>query len=231
MSRVNQPLNFEMITRSAASCWVFAITAAAAPVTIFEDTFDLDPGSPPRVWTETTSVLFPTGLVLEISSTGSAAFFDAKDFGFTMSINQAISTLGYENIMIEVEAFQSNTEYETVGPDSDVFSILVGGANVFQSKGIFTGVDGTAFVGAGTLAPQSTGTIILPAFADNRANFMLGISAGSTCEAEDFFISSVRVAGDLIAAVPEASSAFLLGSIALGFFFWQSRRRLHRRLI
>ena len=150
-----------------------------------------------------------------------------------MSSTLAISTLGYENITIEVEAFQADTDYEIsgLGFDLNVSSITVRVAIEFQSAGVFTGVNGPAVVGAGTLVPQSTVTLVLPAFADKRTNFMLGISAGSTSEAEHFFISSVRVAGDLIAAVPEASSAFVLGSIALGFFFWQSRRRLHRRLI
>ena len=148
-----------------------------------------------------------------------------------MSITQAISTLGYENITIEVEAFQAATSYQTFGFSSDVFAISVGGSNVFRSTGVFTGMDGSAVAGAGTTTPTSTGTIVLPASADNQANLVLGILAESTLEAEDFFVSSVRVAGELIASVPEASSAFLLGSLALGFFVWQSRRRIHRRLI
>ena len=228
MSRVRLPSTFVVFARSAALCWLIVGAAVAAPVTIFEDTFGSDPGS--NGWTETTSALF--GGPPTISSTGSAAFFDAEGLFTSMAISQAISTLGYENITIEVEAFQANTSYETVGFDSDVFAITVGGSNVFQSTGVFTGVNGSAVVGAGNLDPStSTGTIVLPASADNQANLMLEISAQTTTPDEDFFISSVRVAGELIAAVPEASSALLLGSVALGFFFWQSRRRIHRRLV
>ena len=229
MSRGILSLKFDLFARSAAFCWLIATAAVAAPVTLFEDSFDLDPAA--NGWTESANSFIGGPATISSNGTG-AAIFDAEGLFSEMAITQVISTLGYENITIEVEAFQANTGYETVGFNSDVFSISVGGSNVFQSTGVFTGVNGSAVVGPGNVDPlTSTGTIVLPASANNQANLLLGISAETTQLEEDFFVSSIRVAGELIAAVPEVSSAVLLGSLSLGFFFWQSRRRIQRRLI
>jgi len=225
MGRVRHLFSFAVLVRPVVWCWLIVGSAVAAPVTLFEDTFDLDPGS--TVWTENSS----GDTVGTITPSLGAAFFDVNGGTSGLSITHAISTLGYENITIEVVAYQAETSYEGSGAFGDYFTVNVGGSTAFESVGVFNGVNGNDESGLGNTVPTSTGVIVLPATAANQANLGIEIATLSTAIPEDYFISNVRVAGELIAAVPEASSAFLLGSVALGFFFWQSRRRIHRRLI
>lgn len=218
------------------SCWLgTAALASAAPVTIFEDTFDLDPAS--NGWTETAvgnnpanpaPFIRPTvpGTVAFDDDSDGTAYFNARAQGATLSIDRVISTSGYTNITVELIAFQrDNGTFEA----ADFISISAGGSTVFQSNAVFMSDPVTN--GLGNSTPTSSGVIVLPASAADQATLAINVTTSTSAGSEDYFVSNFRVTGELIAAVPEASSAFLFGICGFGFLLRQSRCRRSLRLI
>ena len=218
-------------SHKALSVGLFVILSSlviswAAPVTVFQDTFVVDPAS--NGWTETVSS--GNGL---IALNANGAIFNNRGTPTVLSISRNIATSSYENITLSFAVSQRNEPYEIAGLDQDFFQVFVDGAKVFENIGVFTGVDGTAVAGngGGAVNPVSTGAILLPLSAANNPALNVEVRVQSTDAREDHFLSSFTLSGDLIAAVPEPSSLFLLGALTMGLFHWQTRRREHLRYL
>ncbi|QDT09013.1 PEP-CTERM sorting domain-containing protein [Stieleria marina] len=208
----------------------FAFTQANAAI-VFEDAFSLDPGA--NGWIED---LITTGdAVGEISDvvrlTDTAAIFD-KTGGtgrIEFSITRTVSTVGFQDLMVDLRAFQSVTDFENndflaLEYDSGSgFTTLISDARVWNGVNDAVG-ESLPTLPLGNTVPTSTGLISLPSSADDNATLQFRIRGSTNAAAEDYFIDDFRVEGSLlVSAVPEPSAMGLL-AFAVGGLVLRRRR-------
>ncbi|MCH8020556.1 hypothetical protein IH785_11915 [candidate division KSB1 bacterium] len=181
--------------------------------TIFVDTFDKDPQA--NGWTENFVVDVLDGINLLLpphTGHGSEVIMEKNHFqprptgaeSRSFSINQIISTVGFENIQISLTAHQSSDNYEPA--DFLEISVDTNGDGIFESVlkdvEIWEGVEDQSTMDTdvpnGNTIPTSTGFIPLSNTADNNPNLNIKIEASFNSYREDYFLTEVEVIGDAI---------------------------------
>jgi hypothetical protein len=161
-------------------------------------------------------------LTAGLQSDGEATHSVAR--GQTATMTRTIQTTGYEDIQLELAAFQnSSTEYETLedlselSPNwSDFLRIRIntgdGWEVVLLDDGAWTGENTLVAAAeyaaeAGTARLTSTGLLSLPEEAWDHAGFTLEISIYSNQEVESWYIDRVTLSGT---PIPEPGVAALV---------------------
>ncbi len=204
---------------------LFSVTLPlwAAPVTIFEDPFDAAPNA--NGWTETPdSRVTHDGTDVRLRSTTAATTLT--------QITRTINTAAFTDLTLTLDAFQGPGLW--VGAD-DSLRIIADGVTVFSDGGVFLGSDGDTSTGLllAPSPPQSTGAIAIPTPGDGTLDLTIEgqISGATFLTPKDYFLSHFTLSGELIAAVPEMSSFFLLLGFVIGFTHWQTRFRRRFRVV
>jgi len=185
----------------------------AFAVPLFQDDFSLDPAL--NGWTENFVVDVLDGINLldpSHAGHGNEVIMEKNHFlpspttqqSRTFSINQIISTVGFENIQINLTAHQTSDNYEPA--DFLEISVDTNGDGIFESVlkdvEIWDGVEDQSTVDTdapnGNLIPTSTGFIPLSNTADNNLNLNIKIESSFNSYREDYFLTEVEVIGDAI---------------------------------
>ena len=194
---------------------------------IFSDNFDTDPAA--NGWTESPGA----GAIIELATgdpqlaDGTAAVIyrgDGSSSESLSSISRTISTEGYDNIGLELVAFQHGGSYE--GSELLKIEYRLADDQPYQSLlrdvEVYNAVEdniGEMTSGAdGNTTPTSTGVLLLPEEAANNAELNIrilvntGNNPGFNSAAEAYYLDRFELTG----TVPEPSSLTLAaGSIAL----------------
>ncbi len=129
---------------------------------------------------------------------------DADDF---VNITHGFSTVGFEDITIQLDARQNNTTFE----NTDYLDVLytVDGVNftsLVKDMGIFNGNANSDAEGAGNTAGATIIVAIADPLAANNPNFALRIEGGFNASSEQYLLNFVQVSGTAISEIPTPSA-------------------------
>jgi hypothetical protein len=211
----------------AIACFATLTLTHASAAIVFEDAFSLDPGA--NGWTESLNLSNTAVGEISTSLVGTAAIFDktAGSGRIEFSITRTISTVGFENIMADLTAFQSLSEFESTDFLSLEYNSGSGFTSLVRDVRVWNGVEDSTGetlpnLPLGNVVPTSTGLLALPTSANENAALQFRILGSSNANAEDFLIDNFRVEGS-VTAVPEPSS-FALVLLAVSGFAHRRRR-------
>ncbi len=179
-------------------------------VVIFNDSFDLDPSV--NGWVEGVTTTNTAAGSIHVSGIPGQAVIDKSGGSGRVqgTISRTISTLGFENIDLELIAFQSASSFEgggVAGVNTDYLSVLIdtggGFVSLFERTGVWGAPGGLGFSDGGTGAGQtiatSSGIFSLGAGAANNPALMIQILGQVTANAEDYFFDWFNLRGTAIA--------------------------------
>ncbi|NOX99842.1 MAG: autotransporter outer membrane beta-barrel domain-containing protein [Verrucomicrobia bacterium] len=179
-------------------------------VVIFNDSFDLDPSV--NGWVEGVTTTNTAAGSIHVSGIPGQAVIDKNGGSGRVqgTISRTISTLGFENIDLELIAFQSATSFEgggVAGVNTDYLSVLIdtggGFVSLFERTGVWGTPGGLGFSdggsGAGQTIATSSGIFSLGAGAANNPALMIQILGQVTANAEDYFLDWFNLRGTTIA--------------------------------
>ncbi|MGB7347610.1 MAG: hypothetical protein WBD20_25530 [Pirellulaceae bacterium] len=210
---------------------ILSLTPASAAI-IFEDAFGLDPGS--NGWIEDLDLGATAVGDITVSALGNAAIFDKTSGAgrITYSLTRTINTFDFEDITVDLSAFQSLTDFETADYLSIQYDSGSGFTDLLTDVQAWNGVQDTTgdLISIGTAIPASTGAIALPTSANNNSALQLRIIGSTNANAEDYFIDNFRVSGSFsnVSAVPEPS-AIGFACVVMGGLCFRRPRPADRR--
>lgn len=179
---------------------------------IFHDDFSLAPNA--NGWSQlTTATSSAVGSISLAPSGGQVTLDKTSGSGpISFSISRSIPTLGFEQITLNLTAFQSNTGFESSDFLEIEYDSGAGFVTLLRDVEVWNGVNdltGEASSGAdGQTEAVSTGDILLPADAFDNSLFQIRINGVVNANAEDYFLDNLLVRGSST-AIPETSA--LLG--------------------
>jgi len=213
-------LVYDIIVFAALSIILVSSTPNAFADTIFEDPFDKDPQD--NGWTE--DFVVGSGGILDginllvppDAGHGSEVIMEknhVKPFPpdadtRSFSINQIISTEGFENIQISLTAHQTSDNFEPADyleisvdtNDDGIFESVLKDVEIWDGEEDQSTVD--TEVPNGNTTPTSTGFIPLSNAADNNPDLNIKIEASFNSYSEDYFLTNIEVIGDAIPPPP-----------------------------
>lgn len=197
---------------------VFTVSAQEAfAEIILEDPFDLDPAS--IGWTETiTKIPTISPPIPNPTATGNISPNNAGQVvlektalagTLDLSITKTIPTTGFENIALELTAFQSLKSYEIVDFILIEFDAGNGFETLLEDHQKWLGVDNPLGEGVediiGNTIPTSTAPLGLPAQANDNPNLMVRLTVRIDSSNEDTFFENFVLSGDTIVMPPKDS--------------------------
>jgi len=195
---------------------VFTVSAQEAfAEIIFPEPFDSDPAS--IGWTETITQI-STPLVPNPTATGNISPNNAGQVvlektalagTLDLSITKTIPTTGFENIALELTAFQTNVGYENLDFILIEFDAGNGFVTLLEDSQKWLGVDNPLGEGVehifGNIIPTSTAPLGLPAEANDNPNLKVRLTVRIDSSVEDTFFDNFVLSGDTIVISPTDS--------------------------
>lgn len=185
------PRSFGMKFTSFLVCSLLLVSLqnASRAAVVFTDDFSSDPAT--NGWTELSSAAdTATGL---IESDGSSAVL-RKTGGssrITLTISRTISSVGFEDILVDFTAFQSLTGYENDDFIRIEYNSGSGFVTLLQDNEVWTGVNNISGDGTsgndGNVTPTSISTIALGADANENVSLQFRLTADLNATTEDVF--------------------------------------------
>lgn len=208
------------------SFFLVSVQNVSRAAIVFTDDFSSDPMT--NGWAESISAVdTATGI---IDSDGSSAVL-RKTGGsdrLTLTISRTVSSVGFEDLLVDFTAFQSLTGYESDDFIRIEYNSGSGFVTLLQDNEVWTGSDNLAGDGTtgddGNITPTSISTIALGADADENASLQFRLTADLNATNEDVFFDSFTISGTAT-AVPEPSSLAVLGILGLGIARTNMRTR------
>lgn len=189
---------------------VLTVSAQEASATIiFEDPFDLDPAS--IGWTETITKIptisppIPNPTATGNISPNNAGQVVLEKTGLVgtldLFITRTIPTTGFENIALELTAYQSSPAYQDADfiriefDTGNGFEILLDDHNKWFGVNDPTGEGGSNL---GNTVPTSTGSLGLPLGANDNPNLQVRLTARIDAANADIFFDNFVLSGNAI---------------------------------
>lgn len=196
---------------------------------IFQDEFSVSPLD--NGWTPIIDATSSAVGVISLAPSGNQMTLDKTSGSGTVnfSITRTVATNGFEDITLNLTAFQSSTGFESSDFLEVEYNPGAGFVSLLRDVEVWNGqIDliGEAASGTdGQTSAVSTGELVLPADAANNSLLQVRINASVNANAEDYFLDHISVSGTAT-AIPEASPLLCFGLLASLVLGKQFLRRL-----